>query len=77
MWSFGIVETFNIFKYGKVQRKERKKKEKKIFTSEEGKEKRVGSWIETKYVQDDVFEILLYNEQVDKYIADFGTLFFE
>lgn len=48
----------------------------KIFKSEQGKENKLGEWTDIQYVQDDVWEIELYSEQAEDYIADFGTIYF-
>lgn len=48
----------------------------KIFTSEKGKENRLGDWTDIQFVQNDVWEITVYNEKAEDYIADFGTIYF-
>lgn len=50
--------------------------EHKIFTSEKGKENRLGKWTNIELVCDDVWKVTIYNERAEDYIADFGMLFF-
>ena len=48
----------------------------KKFNGDKGKQNVIGDWETPERIKDDVWEIELYSEQAEQYVADFGRLYF-